>query len=302
MIPEFDMSDEKIIDTNKIAAELRQTDLPIFIWGYAITAEVTREKLNSLGVKVSGFVTDRPGVKKMLGVGDGNIHSVIQKEMLIENYPAYVLVRGFADAFNISDEEICAAWRGCQKVYGVVDAFDEIATEKMSREFYLEHKADFDEVYDNLADNFSRESLRAYLMVKILHEPSAIVPYVVSPQYFFTPTIWKTSDTDVLLDGGAFDGDSAMDFVNFSGGKYGGIIACEPDPANFKALQENLARGIKNFVALNVGLGEKTGTLKFNTNLGMSGNFSSSGTIEVPIETIDNISAKSVGGGITFQS
>lgn len=288
MIPEFDMSDEKIIDTNQIAAELRQTDLPIFIWGYALTARCVNERLTNLGVKISGFATDRQ---------DMNTDGVIQKSELIEKYPAYILVKGFERLFAMSDDEILADWRGCQKVYTVGDCYDVIITEEMSREFYLEYKAKFDEVYDNLADDFSRDSLRAYLMTKILHNPSAIVPYVISPQYFFTPTIWKTSDKDVLLDGGAFDGDSAMDFVNFSGGKYGGIIACEPDPTNFKVLQENLsARGVQNFIALNVGLGEETGTLKFSVDNGVMSTFANDEGIEIPIDTIDNISAQNGGG------
>ena len=299
MIPEFDMSDEKIIDTNKIVDELRQIDLPIFIWGYAVTAAVLKEKLTSRGIKISGFVTDKPGIKNTINVGKARASEVIYKDDLIARYPKYVLIKGFAESFNFADSEILAAWNGCNKVYAITDDHDDIYFEKISREFYIEHKAAFDEVYDNLADNFSRDSLRAYLMCRILKNPVHLAPYVISPPYFFTPALYTLTGEDILLDGGAFNGDSALDFVKFSGGNYKSIITCEPDPSNHESLKANLtANGVKNLVALNVGLSNEKGTLKFKSNMGMSGDFSTSGDVEIPIDTIDNITLN--GGGIMF--
>jgi len=104
-----------------------------------------------------------------------------------------------------------------------------------------------------------------------------------------------------MFDWGAFDGDSVFAFVAFRGDYgYGKIIACEPDPSTFEKLKENLrTRNVKNVVALNVGLGEEKTSLKFNAQTAVTSGFSSTGNLEIPVDTIDNIE-RLTGGGITI--
>ena len=290
MIPEFDMSDDKIFDDTKVAADIRQSGLPLFIWGCALTAQVVNARLQKMGVNVNGFVTDKPELA---------MNGAISKETLLQNYSSYSLVRGFEDLTYKSDEEIKSLWRGCQKVYTIPNCYDDVAVEEISREFYLANKAAFDEVYDNLADELSKKSLAAYIQAKILNTQTPLLSVAVSPQYFFKPSIWKYNDSDVLLDCGAFDGDSILDFVALRGNSYDKVIGCEPDPANFTKMKDNLkTHGVKNFVALNVGLGSEKGKIKFKSNGDASSAFSDSGNLEIVIDTIDNITNNMRGWGI----
>ena len=197
----------------------------------------------------------------------------------------------------MSDDEIRAEWQGCQNVYTMADCYDGIYTEEISREFYWEHKAEFDEVYDHLADDHSKKSLAAYLKAKVLKTQTPILSLIVSPQYFFQSSPWKYSDDDILIDCGAFDGDSIRDFLSLRGDGYGKIIGCEPDPSNFEKMKENLRqRGVKNFMPLNVGIGGEKGVLKFNSVGDVSSIFSEDGNLEIPIDTIDNIVNFNGGG------
>ena len=290
MIPEFDMSDEKIHYGEKTVDSIKKAALPLYIWGYDITAITLHRKLEKCGVPVAGFITDRVDVK---------IDGVIPHDDFIRQNPGlkYSIIRGFRESFLMSDDEIRAAWSGCQNVYTLADCYDDVIVEEISREFYTAHKAEFDEVYDNLADEHSKKSLAAYLQAKVLKTQTPVLPLIVSPQYFFAPAPWKYSDDDVLLDCGAFDGDSILDFISLRGDRYGEIIACEPDPGNFATMNQNLrARHVERFLPLNFGLGSEKTTLKFKSNDSAISTFTDNGDLEISVETIDNIFEQHRGG------
>jgi FkbM family methyltransferase len=93
---------------------------------------------------------------------------------------------------------------------------------------------------------------------------------------------------EVFVDCGIFDGDSTLDFINRcekQGGIYSKIFGFEPDPANYSAAVDNLARfrGVKIF---NAGVGNHDGTEKFMTCSGSS-HAEEAGTEEVRIVTLD---------------
>ena len=54
---------------------------------------------------------------------------------------------------------------------------------------------------------------------------------------YFSDEYYKISDQEVLFDCGAYTGDSVLDFINQTKGKYKKIISFEPDEKNFKKLK-----------------------------------------------------------------
>ena len=296
MIPEFDMSDDKIHYGEKTAEEIKRAGLPLYIWGCDITAITLKQKLELYGIHAADFVTDRVDVK---------IDGVLSRDEFLAQNPTleYSIIRGFRESFLMSDDEIRAAWRGCRHVYTMADCYEGIATEEISRDFYVAHKADFDEVYDNLADEHSKKSLAAFIQAKVLKTHTPILSVTLGPQYFFTPSPWRYSNDDVLIDCGAYDGDSIADFIALRGKNYGAIIACEPDPCNFEKLKSNLrARNVERALPLNVGIGGEKSALKFSSSNSQSSVFSDDGDITVDIETIDNISGNTGGGEKSLSS
>ena len=107
------------------------------------------------------------------------------------------------------------------------------------------------------------KSLAAFIQSSVLKRQEPLFPVIVRPQYFFKPSLWKNSGNDVMLDCGAYDGDSIFNFIEFNSGNYKGIVACEPDPSNLLKLRENLrVRDVKKVLILNVGVGDKEAKLK----------------------------------------
>ena len=292
MIPDFDMSNEKIFSLEKFAEEINSDNLPVFIFGCASLAERVDKILREIGVNINGWVTDNPKMQKS---------TVLFKDELIKNYPRYSLVKGFDRLGYVSDEEIKALWSGCEKVYNIPNLTDSFYPEsKITREFYLENKAAFNTVYDNLADELSKKSLAAFIKARMLKRNEVLAPVAVRPQYFFTPPLWNKNPNEVMIDCGAFDGDSIFDFIQFNGGKYKQVIACEPDPTNLAKLQENIcARDVKNILVLNLGVGDKKATLKFDSQANAGSVISDAGNITISVDTIDSVET-AVGGGISL--
>lgn len=102
--------------------------------------------------------------------------------------------------------------------------------------------------------------------------------------------VWGGRKPDVLVDCGAFTGDSILDFVDRWGDGYSEIIACEPDPINYeKLLQTIKEHGIKNVTTVPMGMYSSQTTLRFHASGEMSAGFDMNGEMELQVDTIDNI-------------
>lgn len=58
---------------------------------------------------------------------------------------------------------------------------------------------------------------------------------MTKPQYF-DPSIFSFEDQEIFIDGGSFDGDSALEFITRMRGKFSHIHCFEPEPSNFQKL------------------------------------------------------------------
>lgn len=256
---------------------------PIFIWGSGEIASLTEEALKNIGIKINGFVID---------YGTPIDTCVYQKSDVIKRYKDFILIRGFLQSFFMSDDEIIAQWPGCKKVYTVPDIYEPSIVEPLNEDFYQNSKKNFDRVKTSLADDFSKESLTAYLEAKITGRNEMLIPNVIKTQYFFEPSPWNYSSTDILIDGGAYTGDSLMDFVKLRKNNYQKIIACEPDKSNFEKLKKTVReKYIENVNALNIGLLNKRTILKFSSSGTMESFLSDAGNIEIQVDAIDNFTS-----------
>jgi FkbM family methyltransferase len=134
-------------------------------------------------------------------------------------------------------------------------------------------------------------SLRTYYCV-LLHRLSwsrhwldqIRLPY--GSMYFGTD-VFPVSKREVLIDGGAFDGDSIRAFDAFSGGKARAIHAFEPDAGNAAALRSAMA-GRDEVSIIEAGLWSESTTLSFQVDAGVSGRFDSDGSVSVRVVALDD--------------
>jgi FkbM family methyltransferase len=125
-------------------------------------------------------------------------------------------------------------------------------------------------------------AFRLLLDVDGLESPEPIIT--------FRPTLFQISPNEVLVDCGAFDGDTIRSLVSLQGDRFSRIIAYEPDPLNWKQLKQTLA-GLPEAVVRKItcraqAVGAQTETVCFNstgTDLSTVG----SGTLSVDCVRLD---------------
>jgi FkbM family methyltransferase len=94
------------------------------------------------------------------------------------------------------------------------------------------------QAYAVLADESSRTLFREQLQWRTDLKSEAMLPPSPVAETYFPADIVSASPQEVLVDCGAFDGDSIGSFLKLRGGKFEHIYALEPDPAN-RAMLEN---------------------------------------------------------------
>lgn len=121
----------------------------------------------------------------------------------------------------------------CRKVglvhflHRIKSDFDRIGNRDKRKEFqdfYEEHKNDFERLSKMLEDDFSRETLQRILDFRKNWKIKVLRPIIVNPQYF-PKDIFECTEKEVLIDGGAYVGDTVEEFLNWvrrSGG--GGVF------------------------------------------------------------------------------
>lgn len=102
----------------------------------------------------------------------------------------------------------------------------------------LARAADYRRLAERLGDEESRRVLLVALRQRITGEFTDDMP---RPDQYFPRDLIRPRADEQFVDGGAFDGDTLAAFLAWTGGRFEGYHAFEPDPANVSRLQARVA-------------------------------------------------------------
>jgi FkbM family methyltransferase len=125
--------------------------------------------------------------------------------------------------------------------YGFSQVYD---NQKIMREKILEKESEWRMLAENMTDQFSKDSMNAYVDAYLKISAKPIIDFLTPADYeCFNPFSNKfsfiPSDSEVFVDVGAYDGDSILRFINATPtGSYKKIYAFEPNPNIYPALLE----------------------------------------------------------------
>ena len=152
----------------------------------------------------------------------------------------------------------------------------------------LSHHAQILDFADRLADEDSKQTLYRLMLYRLsldLRHMQAIArPW---DDQFYGNSFVDLQPDEVLIEGGAYDGDSIRHFLARSGGRYGEIIAFEPDEENFLRLRD-YTRSLPNVRAVCKGLSDVNGVQRFATGEGMASHLDADGAGEVAVCRLDD--------------
>ena len=160
-------------------------------------------------------------------------------------------------------------------------------TELFDRDFLEKNAEKLQTVYDMLADEKSKEVFADCINYKI----SGKIEYLrhcETQKSEMYKTLIKPSENEVYVDLGAYNGDTVLEFLSFTDGKYKSIHALEPDRKNFQKLTKN-CEDLENVFLHNKGAHSKNDTLFFDGRAGRNSALSQKGTTPVEVDSVDNL-------------
>ncbi len=244
---------EKILSSH--VPDIRNKD--IYIWGTGNTAELYREGLERLckeGLEIQGYCDNNPD---KWGKTFYNKGIISPKELK-------------------SKENGCALICSPQKnvVAAVGRQLDDSGIEwyHIDEMIFKTHKEEILACYDLFDDEESKRTYLEVIACRMAGEyPS--VEFLNEKQYFAVPAFMGKNPKEVFIDCGAFVGDSVEKFIWERDGGFQKIIAFEPDPGNFEAMEYRVSRLKKEWnlqdekIALYpYGVGEESLTGKLERN------------------------------------
>lgn len=157
----------------------------------------------------------------------------------------------------------------------------------MSYDWVVERGKQLQNTFDLLQDELSRESLAAYINQRISADYQYLAKVRREHQYF-EDGLAELSGQERFLDCGAFDGDSAVAFVDALHRRgidsYEEIISFEPDPENYRKM---CGRNLPRHTCVCKGVAERPGTVSFAAD-GTSGRVETGGGEQIELESIDH--------------
>ena len=260
---------------------LRNTDLPVFIYGMGDGALKIMKAFRRYGIPVAGFFASDEFVRGHTFEGH-LVHTLSQIESLIDDF---IIVLAFAAGYqSLYDRINEIASRHILIAPDVPVAGDGLFTYG----YCLENAGKIQAVYDMLDDEISKKTYADVINFKI----SGKIKYLndcTSPREEVYEKLIRLSENDVFVDMGAYRGDTAEEFISACRGKYGHIYAFEPNPKNFRRLSKNFS-GNERITLINAAAGSEKGTVSISVNEGRMAHSSVSGkTVEIPVAAADEV-------------
>ena len=238
---------------------------PAIIYPAARMAREAAEKLHQLGIEIVAFGDSNPAAwpARIDGI------SVLGPDEIQARHPNIpVLI-----ASTVHDSVIAEtlAQKRCSKVIPVGILNLALPDIFISREYSggldavsnrANHAAMW-RVYDSLADDESRRVYASKLLFHLTLEKSVLDGICSGHPIYFEQAVHSISPCEVVVDGGAYTGDTLQEFLSCSKGRFRSYYAFEPDPVNFSKLQSIPdIDGIK-VIAVEAGLARQSGRLRF---------------------------------------
>ncbi len=254
LIRELHLRDEGI----PLIEELKKDGLPVVLWGDGSLSYSVKKYLGENGIDIDAVWVDKNDSE-----GE-SLNDYMEYSQLVKKFNSFNVVCGhsrydLADVTQKRYQEIHRIFCFTNICYGQWNC--------ISKQFIIEHIYDYENTFDLLDDDFSRECMSSYLNCRNNENYEFIIPCSRELASYFSNPFFQISDHEIYLDVGAYNGDSIREFVKSTDGKYRKIYALEPENKSFRDLSEYIKKsGLKNVEVYDNGCWNENTTLKFQLN------------------------------------
>ena len=212
--------------TSDIWQTLKGESRPIVIYGMGNGADKLLAQFERYGIPYADFFASDGFVR------GHTFHGVRVKTLAeIESlYPEFVIVLSFAS----NREEVLSLFCSMDEKYELyIPDMPVAGDEYFTSDFYNNHYEEITKAYASLEDEFSKNLYASLLHFKLSGKLKYLLSFTSTKGEIYS--LLKEKEIASILDGGAYNGDTAKDFLlEFDSIRK--IIAVEPDPKTYKRL------------------------------------------------------------------
>jgi FkbM family methyltransferase len=125
------------------------------------------------------------------------------------------------------------------------------------------NRADIEAAYSLLGDRESRQVFEGKLGYYLSLDKACLDDIRSASTIYFDRSVYKLGAEEVVVDGGAYVGDTLTSFLGHSAGRFRSYVAFEPDPASFERLAAVAAHDPSRITAVQAGLASATSNARF---------------------------------------
>lgn len=220
------MIDDLLTEEN-VWDRLRREGKPLVLYGMGDGAEKINAVLESKGMHISAVFASDDFVRGQSFLG----HTVQRYREVCAQLTDFNVVLGFASQRPEVLENIA---RINQEHPVYAPDIPVAGVGLFTREYAAAHRAEIETVYAKLADEESRRVYHSVLRYKISGKVDYLYNSFANMDEIFTE-ILQVNQQEILVDMGAYNGDTIRQFLQYSCGKYKSIYALEPDGKTSKS-------------------------------------------------------------------
>jgi FkbM family methyltransferase len=153
------------------------------------------------------------------------------------------------------------------------------------------NRKDIEAAFALLGDVQSRRVFEGKLAYYLGREKTRLDDIRSDATIYFDRSVYNLTDSEAVVDGGAFVGDTLAAFIDRSGSRFRSYAAFEPDPASYERLAVVAARDPARITAIQAGLAEHTSKGRLLSTQGADSRFleaEESGGDSVPVVSLDD--------------
>lgn len=271
---------EKLLNEKSSWENLKETPLPIAVYGTGNGADRVFEEFEKLGISVSVVCASDGFVRKR----EFHSYPVQSISALDQELGDYVIALCFASPLSEVIDNIKKISLQHKVIMPSVPVFGDNI---FNKEFLKNNLKEIEKAYNSLADEKSKTVFENIVCFQITGDLNYCFNCESHKDEAFE--ILDLSENESFLDLGAYRGDTIKEFLHYSK-NYKKIVAVEPDKRTFRKLQiycENL----DNCITLNNAVWNESKDLLFDGNKGRGGSAKDSGDSIYSV-TVDELSEK----------
>ncbi len=268
------------INETDVWRRLAESDKPTVLYGMGDGAEKIISVLKDYGVAAADVFASDEFVRGQTFLG----HRVMNYGEICRKYDDFNIVLAFATR----RPDVISKIRKMNTSHTVYAPDVPVAGGGLFTLKYFEENRDkFELVHSCLADEESKNTYQNIINFKI----SGKIEYLFSNAAFAKDDIYrnllKLGNEEIIVDMGAYDGDTISEFISYTNGKFAHIYALEPDEKNYKKLVRN-TKGMDHISLYCLGAWHKKDTLIFSKKAGRNSKLSAQG-VPVRVTDIDSL-------------